>query len=159
MPQPSQRRQDLRWQLLALYLLFVLPIYAVGFIFYYNASQRLWLDVTSADLSLARAIALETDDMLLKAQEAVAAFAQVPIVVQKDTVGMEQIFAAGAAARQDINLFYRLTRDGTMLYHYPPAPGSTVGQDFSFRDYFQAASTTQQHVFSKGRISPTTNRT
>lgn len=158
MPKPSQRRQDLRWQLLALYLLFVLPIYAVGFIFYYNASQRLWVDVTSADLSLARAIALETDDMLLKAQEAVADFAQVPIVVQKDIAGMEQIFAAGAAARQDINLFYRLTREGTMLYHYPPAPGSTVGQDFSFRDYFQAARSSQQHVFSKGRISPTTNR-
>ncbi|GAB4444002.1 MAG: hypothetical protein Kow0031_26390 [Anaerolineae bacterium] len=148
----------MRWQLLALYLLFVLPIYAVGFVFYYNASQRLWDDVTSADLSLARAIALETDDTLLKARQAVAEFAQIPAVVHNDTTGMEQIFAAGAAARQDINLFYRLSGDGIMLYHYPPAPGSTVGQDFSFRDYFQKAMQSGEHVFSKGRISPTTNR-
>lgn len=154
----SRRRQDLRWQLLALYLLFVLPIYGLGFVFYYNASQRLWADVTAADLSLARAIALETDDTLLKARAAVADFAQMPAVVQHDAAGMERIFAAGAAARQDINLFYRLSDSGIMLYHYPPAPGSTVGEDFSFRDYFQKARQTGEHVFSKGRISPTTLR-
>ncbi len=154
----SQRRHDVRWQLLALYLLFVLPIFGVGLVFYYHASQRLLNDVTAADLSLARAIALETDDMLLKAREAVADFARMPAVVGNDATGMSKIFAAGSAARQDINLFYRLGDDGIMLYHYPPAPGSTVGQDFSFRDYFQAATQTEQHVFSKGRISPTTNR-
>lgn len=154
----SQRRRDLRLQLLALYLLFVVPIFVAGLIFYYNASQRLWGDVTSADLSLARAIALETDDMLLKARQAVAEFARMPVVAQPDVGGMEQLFAAGAAARQDINLFYRLSDDGIMLYHYPPAPGSTVGQDFSFRDYFQIARATGHHVFSKGRISPTTQR-
>lgn len=154
----GQRRQDLRLQLLALYLLFVVPIFVVGFVFYYNASRRLWTDVTAADLSLARAIALETDDMLLKAKGAVAEFARMPAVINSDVAGMQQAFASAAAARQDINLFYRLSDSGIMLYHYPPAPGSTVGHDFSFRDYFQAAQKTHQHVFSKGRISPTTNR-
>ena len=71
---------------------------------------------------------------------------------------MENAFAAGAAARQDINLFYRLSADGIMLYHYPPEPRSTVGRGFSFREYFQAAYHTYAHVFSKGRISPTTGR-
>jgi len=114
--------------------------------------------VAAADLNLARTIALETDDMLLKAKAAVVAFAQMPVIIQADTPGMAQAFAAGSAARQDINLFYRLSDQGIMLYHYPASPSSTVGQDFSFRDYFQAAQQQNGHVFSKGRISPTTGR-
>ena len=149
---------DIRLQLLALYLLFVVPIFVVALFFFHNASQRLRADVAAADLSLVRAIALETDSMLLKAKDAVEAFARVPAVIQADSVGMEIAFTAGAAARQDINLFYRLSADGIMLYHYPPGPGSTIGRDFSFRDYFQTARATGQHVFSKGRISPTTER-
>ena len=154
----NRSRQDLRLQLLALYLLFVIPIFILTLFFYAQATQRLRDDVRAADLSLARAIALETNAMLLKAKEAVVAFSQMSPVIQSDPVGMENAFAAGAAARQDINLFYRLDADGIMRYHYPATPRSTVGQDFSFRDYFQTACQTQQHVFSKGRISPTTQR-
>ena len=73
--------QDLRLQLLALYLLCVVPIFVLALFFFYNASQRLRADVAVADLSLVRAIALETDSMLLKAKDAVVAFAQVPAVV------------------------------------------------------------------------------
>lgn len=151
-------KHDLGLHLLALYLLFVVPIFVLALIFYGSASQRLREDVIAADLSLARAIALETSDLLLKSKEAVTTFAAMPAVILADPAGMEQAFAAGVAARQDINLFYRLSAAGTMLYHYPPGPGSTVGQDFSFRDYFIAARQSGAHVFSKGRISPTTNR-
>jgi signal transduction histidine kinase len=158
MMQNGRSERDLRLQLLALYLLFVIPIFALTIFFYYNAGQRLRGDVAAADLSLARAIALETDAMLLKAKDAVEAFAKAPAVIQADPAGMESAFTAGAAARQDINLFYRLSGQGIMLYHYPTSPRSTVGQDFSFRDYFQIARATGQHVFSKGRISPTTGR-
>ena len=150
--------QDLRLQLLALYLLFVVPIFVLALFFFYNASQRLRADVAVADLSLVRAMALETDSMLLKAKDAVVAFAQVPAVIQADPAGMEAAFTAEAAARQDINLFYRLSVAGIMLNHYPPGLESTVGRDFSFRDYFQTVRSTEQHVFSKGRISPTTER-
>jgi len=156
--QKGRSERDLRLQLLALYLLFVIPIFTLTIIFSYNASRRLRGDVAAADLSLARAIALETDAMLLKAKDAVEAFAKAPAVIQADPVGMESAFTAGAAARQDINLFYRLSNEGIMLYHYPTSPRSTVGQDFSFRTYFQQARATGQHVFSKGRISPTTGR-
>lgn len=154
----SHRRQDLRFKLLALYLIFVVPIFGLALLFYTSASQRLRTDVATADLSLARAIALETDALLLRAKDAVVDFSHMPAVIQADAAGMESLFAAGAAARQDINLFYRLSADGIMLYHYPAWPRSTVGQDFSFRDYFQKARATQAHVFSKGRISPTTGR-
>ena len=154
----SRTRQDLRLQLLALYLLFVIPIFILVLLFFISASRRLQNDVATADLSLARAIALETEALLLKSKEAVQAFAQMPAVVEANPVEMEQAFAAGSAARQDINLFYRLSGEGMMLYHYPPGPGSTVGRDFSSRDYFQTARLTQEHVFSKGRVSPTTGK-
>jgi C4-dicarboxylate-specific signal transduction histidine kinase len=151
-------RQSLAFRLLALYLLFVVPVLGVALLFDTQASRRLQADVSAADLSLAEAIALETDALLLKAQQAVEAFAQMPAVTEMDLAGMEEAFGTGAAARQDINLFYRLDADGTMIFHYPTGPGSTTGVDFSFRDYFQAALASDGPVFSKGRISPTTER-
>lgn len=151
-------RQSLALRLLALYLLFVVPVLGVALLFDVQASRRLQADVSAADLSLAEAIALETDALLLKAQQAVEAFARMPAVVEMDLGGMEKAFGTGAAARQDINLFYRLDADGIMIFHYPTGPGSTVGVDFSFREYFQAALVSEGPVFSKGRISPTTER-
>lgn len=153
-----RRSQDLAFHLLALYLLFVVPVLGVALLFDVQASRRLQADVSAADLSLAEAIALETDALLLKARQAVEAFAQMPAVIDMDQAGMKEAFATGAAARQDINLFYRLDADGIMVFHHPTGPGSTVGVDFSFRDYFQAALDSEGPVFSTGRISPTTNR-
>ncbi|HFD38589.1 MAG TPA: GAF domain-containing protein [Anaerolineae bacterium] len=151
-------RHNLALHLLAFYLLFIVPILAAALFFDAQASRRLQADVGAADLSLAEAIALETDALLLKARQAVEAFARMPAVVEMDLPGMEEAFATGAAARQDINLFYRLDANGVMVFHYPVGPGSTVGVDFSFRDYFQAARSSPGAVFSKGRISPTTGR-
>lgn len=153
-----RRSQDLAFRLLALYLLFVVPVLGVALLFDIQASRRLRADVSAADLSLAEAIALETDALLLKARQAVEAFAQMPAVIEMDLAGMEEAFATGAAARQDINLFYRLDAEGVMVLHHPTGPGSTVGVDFSFREYFQQARISNGPVFSTGRISPTTGR-
>ncbi len=151
-------RQNLGLHLLALYLLFVLPILGAGIYFDVRAGQRLRDDVAAADLSLAQAIALETDALLLKAQQAVVEFSQMPAVINSDLAAMEEAFSTASAARQDINLFYRLDANGIMVFHYPTGPGSTVGVDFSFRDYFKEARGSHGPVFSKGRISPTTQR-
>jgi signal transduction histidine kinase len=157
-PLPLNCRQSLGVHLLALYLLFVVPILGAAIYFDVRAGERLRDDVAAADLSLAQAIALETDALLLKAQQAVVEFAQMPAVVNSDLVAMGEAFGTASAARQDINLFYRLDADGMMVFHYPTGPGSTVGVDFSFRDYFEAARVSDGPVFSKGRISPTTGR-
>lgn len=149
--------QDLRLQLLALYLLFVLSIFVLAFALYVSASERLREDVAVTDLTLARSIALETDAMLLKAKEAVAAFAEMSAVIEADEQGMERLFAAGTAARQDIELFYRLSAEGLMLYHYPSEP-SLIGQDFSLGEAFQKVRTTREHLFSNGHLSATTKR-
>ncbi len=155
---PLIRRQNLGLHLLALYLLFVVPILGAAIFFDVSAGQRLRDDVAAADLSLAQAIALETDALLIKAQQAVVEFAHMPAVINSDVAEMERAFGTASAARQDINLFYRLDASGVMVFHYPTGPGSTVGVDFSFRDYFTAARVSDGPVFSKGRISPTTQR-
>ncbi|MCB0192327.1 MAG: GAF domain-containing protein [Anaerolineae bacterium] len=154
----ERSKTDLQLQLLALYLLFVGPIFALALFFYSVESERLREEVSAADLSLARAIALETDSLLRLAKEAAIAYAKLPAVIEAEPEPMAAAFSAGAIARQDVNLLYRLNKDGTMLYHYPSSPGSTVGTDFSYRDYFQDALASGHHVFSKGRISPTTER-
>ncbi len=158
MAREPKPRGSLGLHLLGLYLLFVIPILGAAILFDVQAGRRLQEDVTAADLSLAEAIALETDALLQKAQQAVVEFARMPAVIEMDVEGMSEAFSTGAAARQDINLFYRLAADGTMVFHHPVGPGSTVGVDFSFREYFQAAKTSAGPIFSKGRISPTTQR-
>jgi PAS domain S-box-containing protein len=151
-------KTDLGLQVLALYLLFLVPIFFLTLAFYASAGQRLREDFAASDLSLARTIALEANFTLLKAGAAAEAFSKMPAVIEANPEKMAGIFAAGVTADPDVNLFYRLSGEGVMLYHYPPGPDSTVGQNFSARDYFQAARNAQKLVYSQGRISATTGR-
>ncbi|MEJ2746717.1 MAG: cache domain-containing protein, partial [Anaerolineae bacterium] len=115
-------------------------------------------DVKAADLALARAIAQETNAAMNSALEAVRQLGEYTAVIEADNAGMEDIFNTVLHSRTDVNLIYRLDSDGMMLFHVPVGPESTVGVDFSFRDYFQAALTAKSPLASKGRISPTTNQ-
>jgi signal transduction histidine kinase len=144
-------------QLLALYLLFVVPVAGAALIFDRIAGLRLQQDVKTADLGLARAIALETDATLSAALHSVQGLADNPAVVDMDIQGMQTVFSQLARTRPDVNLIYRLGPDGLMIYHFPEGPGSTVGVDFSYRDYFQDALRLERPIVSKGRISPTTH--
>lgn len=154
----SAIRRDLRVQLLASYLLLIAPILLAATIFTRLSSQRLEADVKAADLALARAIAQETNTTLENALQTVRQLANYPAVLEADEAGMETLFNVLLNTRSDINLIYRLDADGIMLYHYPTGPLSTLGVDFSFRDYFKKALTTQNPLISKGRISPTTRQ-
>jgi PAS domain S-box-containing protein len=160
-PKPRYRfslRRDLGVQLLAVYLLFVLPVAIAGLAFDAYSGARMRSDVEAADLALARAIALETDARIADAFFTVEQLAQNPAVVSASPTRMEAIFGDVALSRPDVNLVYRLDADGIMLFHYPVGPGSTVGVDFSFRPYFQDARSSRGPVVSDGRISPTTNQ-
>lgn len=151
-------RRDLGLQLLALYLFFVGPVVIASLGFDQIASQRLEKDAKASDLALARAIAQETDLSMAHAMRSVEQLASYPAVIRADPEGMAPLFETLMIARPDVNLVYRLGPDGKMIFHVPIGPGSTVGIDFSFRDYFQKALTTRSPLVSLGRISPTTGQ-
>ncbi len=150
--------QDLGLQLLALYLLLIVPFLATLLVFNQLVGARIRENVEANNLSLARAIAKETDISIDNALKAVEELATYPEVIGADPSGMRGLFSVMLNTRPDVNLVYRLDRRGIMLYHYPEGPGSTVGTDFSFREYFQRALKTDRPLISEGRISPTTNQ-
>ena len=154
----SKLRNDLGIQLLALYSLFVIPIVIGALYFDQVAGDRLRREIMGSDLALARAIAQETNTIIDNALIAASQLSEYPAVVEVDTDGMLSIFEYFQTGRPDVNLIYRLDADGIMLAHYPTEPISTVGTDFSFREYFKRALETDQPFVSLGRISPTTEQ-
>jgi len=137
-------RQDLGLQLLALYLLFVGPVILAALVFDSLASVRL-------RRARNRRLAPQRPQHRRRT------------VAHTGSAGwghsrLASVFATVMSARNDINLVYLLDARGVMLYHYPEGPGSTVGVDFSFRPYFQAALTASRPLMSAGRISPTTGQ-
>ncbi len=149
---------DLGLQLFALYLLLIIPFLAALWLFDLTVGERIQNDVATNDLSLARAIAQETELSISNALAVVKVLAGYPGVIAADTASMDELFAIVLNARPNVNLVYRLDADGMMLYHYPVGPGSTVGVDFSFRDYYQGALQSNEPLVSRGRISPTTEQ-
>jgi len=150
--------RDLGLQLLALYLLLIIPFLVTLLIFDGLIGVRIRADVQASDLSLARSIAQEVDLAITKALTTVDGLAEYPAVVASDNAGMQEVFGVIINTSPDINLIYRLDAAGIMSYHYPTGPISTVGDDFSFREYFQQALHTDGPLVSEGRISPTTNQ-
>ena len=150
--------RDLGLQLLAFYLLLVVPFLVTVLISDRLVGIRIRRDVEANDIALARAIALETNISINNSLETVKRVATYPGVVEPDLDFMEKTFSIVMDSRPDINLVYRLDAKGIMVFHHPIGPGSTVGIDFSFRDYFQQALISDNPLISEGRISPTTNQ-
>jgi len=163
-PSPPHRefnwRHDLGIRILVLYIAFVLPVIGMALYFERVATERLRADVENADLSLARAIAEETNLSLGSFLGAAQTLGKEPSVLRADEAGMKILFTVLAHSRPEVNLVYRLNSQGMMLYHYSPEPikRSTVGVNFAFRDYFKRAQTTRLPFFSHGRTSPTTGQ-
>lgn len=151
-------RRDLSIQLTSLYIAFVCVVLIASYSFMQFASQQLESDIIASDLSLANAIAQETFSASQSAMQAVQSLGENPDVTSMDINKMEIIFRDAISVRKDVNLIYRLDAKGIMQFHYPIGLESTVGQDFSFRDYFQEAITQTTPLFSLGRISPTTQQ-
>ncbi len=144
-------------QSLGLYLLFVVPIILIWVGFEQLIYRRLDEDVKSSDLALARAVAQGTNATMARSLQTVEEISKSLAVVESNQGLMEQLFQNIIIARPDFNLIYRLDSDGVMVYHYPDGPSSTVGTDFSFRDYFQEAKDSNLPFFSRGRIAPITD--
>ncbi|NWG34953.1 MAG: GAF domain-containing protein [Chloroflexi bacterium] len=150
--------RDLGLQLFALYLLLIVPFLVTLWAFDGLIGVRIRRDVQASNLALAQSISQEVNLAIAKALNTVAGLSTYEGVIKADEAAMGEIFNLVLATSPEVNLVYRLGPNGIMLYHAPTGPGSTVGVDFSFRDYFQAALLTDQPLVSLGRISPTTNQ-
>ncbi len=150
--------RDLGLQLLAFYLLLIIPFLVTLLVFDRLVGERIRGDVEGNDIALARAIALETDIAISNSLKTVEELSTYESVINADEENMGELFSVVLSTRPDVNLVYRLDANGIMLYHYPTGPGSTVGTDFSFRSYFQNALNSNTPLISEGRISPTTNQ-
>ncbi len=143
---------------MALYILFVGPVIAATLWIANSTQSDLERDIKAADLALARSIAQETDFSMRNALWAIEKLGSFDAVLETDIAGMTELFSNFMSARPEVNLVYRLNPLGFMVFHYPIGPTSTVGSDFSFRDYFQRAKLGTNSLISKGRISPTTTQ-
>jgi PAS domain S-box-containing protein len=150
--------RDLGLQLFILYLLLIIPFLITLWVFDGLIGVRIRQDVQASDLSLAQSIAQEVDLAIGQALATVQGLADYPEVIESDPAGMRVLFTVVSNTSPDVNLVYRLDPDGIMSFHYPVGPTSTVGDDFSFRDYFQRALLTDRPLVSEGRISPTTDQ-
>jgi signal transduction histidine kinase len=150
----SRFRNDLGIQLLILYSLFVVPLVIIAIAFDQFASERLRQEIVAGDLALAQAIAEETNTTIENALLSIAELSQYQAVIEADEEGMLEIFEHVMSVRPDVNLIYRLTPDGIMMFNYPETPTKTIGTNFSFRSYFKRALTSESSLISVGRISP-----
>jgi sensor histidine kinase regulating citrate/malate metabolism len=100
--------RDLGWQLFALYLLLIIPFLVTLWFFDSVVGERIQDDVAANDLSLARAIAQETDLSINNALAAVEELASYPGVVAAETDAMDNLFSIVLNTRPDVNLVYRL---------------------------------------------------
>ncbi len=146
---------SLATRMLVGYVLFVLPLVLAGILFDVSGRAMLESDVKAADLSLARAISLETEARLNNAMMATEELANLSAVREVSPGVLELVAQASRAAQPDIDLFYILDPQGKMVFSVPRSP-TTMGADFSFRKYFQDAIRSDRPVVSDGRISPTT---
>ena len=151
-------RNDLGFQIMVLYIIFVGLMVVVTLFFSRLTRQRLEEDVKATDLALARSIAQETDGEMRNALQAVRELGAAESVLNPVPEDMETLFQTIMKARPDISYIHRLNSQGFMLYHYPQVQDSHVGSDFSYQEYFQRAQITTRALISKGSISPITNQ-
>src|SRR3990172_3623115 len=100
-------RSDLGLQLLALYLLLIVPFLLALWVFDGLVGQRIREDAQASDTSLAQAIAQETDLSIGNALNMVAGLASYPEVIEADPIEMEPLFRVILSTRPDVNLVYR----------------------------------------------------
>lgn len=153
-----RKRSDLGVQLFALFMLLIVPLLITLVVFDFLVGKKIQNDVRLSDQTLARSIAQENEIFIASALQVVSGIAQRQEVITMDIPNMSAAFQIVYDTQPNVNLIYRLDPSGMMIFHYPIGPESTVGNDFSFREYFQKALITHQPFVSKGRISPTTNQ-
>lgn len=148
-------RQKIGLQLLSLYLLFIIPLLLGGAGLYVFQQSVLTQNAFQADLALSQAVALEVGANLRAATEIDNELATSQAAKDLDLKQLSANFANAYRAHPTISLYYVCDPSGNMLINYPFSQ-STIGENFSFRDYFQGALKSNMPFISSGRVSTTT---
>lgn len=142
-------------QLLSLYLLFIIPVLLGGVGLYVFQQSVLTQNASQSDLALSQAVALEVGANLLAATEIDNELSTTQAAKDLNVQQLSLIFANAYHAHPNISLYYVCDPSGNMLINYP-FHQSTIGENFSFRDYFQGALKSNAPFISSGRVSTTT---
>ena len=149
-------RQKISLQLLSLYLLFVIPVLLGGAGLYVFQQSVLTQNAFQADLALSQAVALEVGTNLRAATEIDSELSTAQAARDLDLKRLASVFANASHAHPDISLYFVCDPSGNMIINYPFSP-STIGQNFSARDYFQEALKSDSPFISSGDISAITD--
>ncbi len=142
-------------QLLSLYLLFIIPVLLGAAGLYIFQQNVLTQTAYQSDLALSQAVALEGGANLRAAVEVDSELSTSQAARNFDLHQLAAIFANSAHAHPEISLYYICDAAGNMRINYPFVE-STIGENFSFRDYFQGALKSDKPFISSGRVSTTT---
>ncbi len=156
-------RRSLLFQLLSVYLLFVVVVLIGGLGVNAVVEQRLRNDAQASDQALAQEIAVETNLHLLDAENSLVALSK--LTAKANTpVAMESIFQAFLAARSDVDHLYFLDPLGAIRVFCPQLPDKcqdSLVAEFSPPNVIQRAIAPQRHphpVFEVGAVvEPTFN--
>src|SRR5216683_1365952 len=149
-------RQKISLQLLSLYLLFVIPVLLGGAGLYVFQQSVLTQNAFQADLALSQAVALEVGTNLRAATEIDSELSTAQAAKDLNLKRLASVFANASHAHPDISLYFVCDPSGNMIINYPFSP-STIGQNFSSRDYFQGALKSDWPFISSGSISAITD--
>src|SRR5579872_666678 len=148
-------RQKISLQLLSLYLLFIIPVLLGGAGLYVFQQSVLTQNAFQSDLALSQAVALEVGANLRATTEIDSELSSTQAAKDLNLPQLSSIFANAYRAHPNISLYYVCDPSGNMLINYP-FHQSTIGENFSFRDYFQGALKSNEPFISSGRVSTTT---
>jgi PAS domain S-box-containing protein len=151
-------QRDVGLQMLALYLLLIIPVLLGLLVVSRVIGSRIRQNVEANDLSLARTIAEQTEVSIGNSLKAVQELATYPDVVNATPAGMERLFGVILSIRPDVGVVSRLDADGTVLFRFPTDPGKVVGADYSNLGYFQTALARREPFISGGRIAEATGQ-
>lgn len=145
------RNPSLIRPLLGGYLVFVIMVLGAGMAVTAYVRGRLQAQVQAADLALAQAVALELDNKLVGAQEALRELARLDELRNGDQAAIQRVLRAFKAARQDTDSVYWLNAQGLLDVSVPRSP-RTQGIDYSSEQIFLSARQSGQPLIAAGVV-------
>ncbi len=152
---PLFMRQSLLFQLLSVYLLFVLVVLIAGAGVNAAVEQQLRSDAQASEQALAQEIALETSLQLRGAEDALVALSKLAIPDTNTPEKMTTLFQAFRSARSDVDHVSWLDSFGGLRVSWPQ-DAFVPGAEFSPPDVIQRARVSSGPVFEVGIAAETT---